>query len=163
MDPSFWGRSAWLYLHTLTFNYPTSPTPDDKSRMYNYFKQLPLFLPCPSCAKSFEIYFNYIPITEYLDDVYGLTFWLYTMHFLVNTKLKKSNSTFLSVVKTYLSHKTQCTIIPDPSKDSSKCSANKTKPSSDIYLNFKNIAEQKYMEKTKSYTSKLLSDYPTLQ
>jgi hypothetical protein len=163
MDPSFWGRSTWLYLHTLTFSYPVSPTPDDKLRMYNYFKQLPLFLPCPSCAKSFEIYFNYIPITEYLDDVYGLTFWLYTIHFLVNTKLKKSNSTFLSVVKTYLSHKTQCIIIPDPSKDSSKCSANKTKQSSDTYLNFKNIAEQKYMEKTKSYTSKLLSDYPTLQ
>jgi len=159
MDPSFWGRSTWLYLHTLTFNYPTSPTPDDKSKMYNYFKQLPLFLPCPSCAQSFEIYFNYIPITEYLDDVYGLTFWLYTIHFLVNTKLKKTNSSFLSVVKTYLSHKTQCTIIPDKSK----CSANKTKPSSDIYLNFKNIAEQKYIEKTKSYTSKLLSDYPTLQ
>ena len=159
MDPSFWGRSTWLYLHTLTFNYPTSPTPDDKTKMYNYFKQLSQFLPCPSCAQSYEKYFNYIPITDYLDDVHGLTFWLYTIHFLVNTKLKKSNSSFLSVVKTYLSHKTQCNIQPV----TSKCSATKTKPLSDIYLNFKNIAEQKYMEKTKSYTSKLLSDYPTLQ
>ena len=171
MDPIFWGPHAWTYLHTLTFNYPISPTVDDKSRMYNYFKQLSQFLPCPSCAQSYDIYFKYIPIDQYLDDVYGLTFWLYTIHFLVNAKLGKEQYSFLFVVKKYLSHKTQCTILPDPSKNSSKCSANKKKPSSDIYLNFKNIAEQKYMEKTKSHISilssknpdLLLSKYPTLQ
>ena len=30
MDPSFWGKAAWQYFHTLTFNYPTNPTKDDK-------------------------------------------------------------------------------------------------------------------------------------
>jgi hypothetical protein len=153
MDPSFWGKSTWLYLHTLTFNYPESPTQDDKTKMYNYFKQLSQFLPCPSCSKAYEIYFNYIPITEYLDDVYGLTFWLYTIHFIVNTKLHKETPNFISVVKTYLSHKTQCNI---------KCSSNKSKTPPNVYLNFKNIAEQKYMQKTKEYTSKLLTDYPSL-
>ena len=91
MDPAFWGRSTWTYLHTLTFNYPENPTDNDKLKYYNYFKQLPDFLPCPSCASSFKIYFEYIPITDYLDDIHGITFWLYIIHFIVNSKLNKKN------------------------------------------------------------------------
>ena len=40
MDPAFWGRSTWTYLHTLTFNYPEKPTQDDKLKYYNFFLNL---------------------------------------------------------------------------------------------------------------------------
>jgi hypothetical protein len=161
MDPSFWGRSTWLYLHTLTFNYPEIPTESDKVKYYNYFKQLPEFLPCPSCADSFKLYFDYIPINNYLDDVYGITFWLYTIHFIVNRKLSKKNMDFYDVIKLYLPNKTSC--IKKDIDISSKC----TKPSSENtdsikYKTFKETSENKYFTMTKLFISKLLNDYPSL-
>jgi hypothetical protein len=158
MDPAFWGRSTWTYLHTLTFNYPENPSDNDKLKYYNYFKQLPEFLPCPSCASSFKIYFDYIPITAYLDDIYGITFWLYTIHFIVNSKLKKKNTDFLDVIKLYLPNKTSCStqII----NLSGKC----TKPSTSLpnkFTDFQNIS-QKYLERTKQYVNLLQKDHPTL-
>ena len=65
MDPSFWGKSTWLYLHTLTFNYPLNPTEEDKIKYYNHFKQLGDMLPCPSCAESYKIYFNELKNVRY--------------------------------------------------------------------------------------------------
>jgi hypothetical protein len=157
MDPSFWGKSTWQYLHTLTFSYPEQPTESDKIKYFNYFKQLPEFLPCSSCASSFKIYFEYIPISEYLDDIHGFTFWLYTIHFIVNLKLNKKNMDFYDVIKIYLPNKTSCA-----KKDidvSTKCT--KPPPDSDTikFKTFKEIAEHKYLEKTKLYISRLHQDH----
>ena len=33
MNPNIWGESAWLFLHTITLNYPENPTFLDK---HNY-------------------------------------------------------------------------------------------------------------------------------
>jgi hypothetical protein len=155
MDPSFWGKSTWLYLHTLTFNYPENPTESDKLKYYNYFKQLPEFLPCPACASSFKQYFEYIPISEYLDDIHGITFWLYTIHFIVNLKLKKKNMDFYDVIKLYLPNKTSCKKDIDLS---AKCT--KPLPDSDTikFKTFKEFAEDKYLQKTKQYISRLHHD-----
>ena len=30
MDPKIWGPPGWLFLHTLTFNYPNNPTKEEK-------------------------------------------------------------------------------------------------------------------------------------
>jgi hypothetical protein len=163
MDPAFWGRSTWTYLHTLTFNYPENPTENDKLKYYNYFKQLPEFLPCPSCASSFKIYFEYIPITAYLNDIYGITFWLYIIHFIVNSKLKKKNTDFLQVIQMYLPNKTSCsTPSNQPVNLTGKC----TKPSTSLpknkFIDFQNISQEKYLEYTKQYISLLQKDHPTL-
>jgi hypothetical protein len=157
MDPSFWGKCTWQYLHTLTFSYPEQPTESDKLKYFNYFKQLPEFLPCTSCASSFKVYFDYIPISEYLDDIHGFTFWLYTIHFIVNLKLNKKNMDFYDVIKIYLPNKTSC--VKKDIDVSTKCT--KPPPDSDTikFKTFKEIAEHKYLEKTKFYISKLHQDH----
>jgi hypothetical protein len=166
MDPAFWGKSTWLFLHTLTFNYPTNPTHQDKIKYYKFFKNLGDLLPCPSCAESYKIYVKYIPIVDYLDDIHGVTFWLYIIHYLVNKKLSKSNLSFNEVVKTYYANKSSCKKI-DPEKmlSNEKCTA---KPPSNIiseddtYNEFKNIAETKYLIKIAKQITKLKQDYPNL-
>ena len=157
MDPTLWGKSTWTYLHTLTFNYPDIASDADKVKYYNYFKQLPEFLPCPSCASSFKLYFEYIPITEYLDDIYGVTFWLYIIHFIVNKKLNKKNTDFYDVIKMYLPYKTSCI----KEAQTAKC----TKPDSienNKFLEFKQSAENKYIQKTKEFVYRLKTDHPSL-
>ena len=37
MDPKIWGPPGWLFLHTITFNYPTNPTEEDKKYYKNFF------------------------------------------------------------------------------------------------------------------------------
>jgi len=160
MDPSFWGTSTWRYLHSLTFNYPTNPTTEDKIKYYNYFNQLSDFLPCPSCAMSYKIYFRHIPINEYLDDVYGITYWLYLIHFIVNQKLSKPNTNFNTVVKMYLANKTNCSV--KPVNVSAKC----TKKSSiepDISTSFVKLTNDKYYDKSTVHIRNLfnyLKDHP---
>ena len=36
MLTSVWGPSLWHYLHTMSFNYPTKPTRDDKKHYKEY-------------------------------------------------------------------------------------------------------------------------------
>jgi hypothetical protein len=158
MDPSFWGRSAWQYLHTLTFNYPTNPTKEDKLKYYNHFKSLGDMLPCPTCAESYKIYWKYIPINEYLNDIHGITFWLYIIHYVVNKKLSKETPSFLSVVKLYYPKKASCK-PPKVINSNEKCSA---KPPTDnnVYLQFKTEAEKKYLDKILKQVNKLFIDYP---
>jgi len=162
MDPAFWGNSTWKYLHTITFNYPLNPTKEDKIKYYNHFKQLGDMLPCSTCADSYKIYFKYIPINNYLDDIYGITYWLYIIHYLVNRKLSKQNSSFYDVVKLYLSHKSDTCKSEKPSLEG-KCTA---KPLEDIpedkYNQFRNMAETKYLNKTIDYIQKLIEKYPKL-
>jgi len=164
MDPSFWGRSTWKYLHTLTFAYPMNPTPEDKIKMINYFNQLPEFLPCPDCANSFRLYLQYIPINEYVDNIYSIVYWLYTIHFLVNKKLKKKNINLNSVVTEYIAHKASCDTKPITSTGSiGKCTApvNDNKNSAKN-LEFVNGCKQ-YTDRMNSHLANLIKDYPSLQ
>ena len=36
MDPEIWGPSAWIFLHTITLNYPNNPTIYDKQNYKNF-------------------------------------------------------------------------------------------------------------------------------
>jgi len=163
MDPAFWGKPTWLYLHTLTFNYPLNPTIEDKQKYYNHFKNLGDMLPCPSCATSYKLYFQYIPITEYLDDIYGITFWLYTIHYLVNKKLGKKNISFYQVVKTYYSQKSSCPKV-DVTNSNGKCMAKpQTFDLNHTYTEFKNNAELKYLHKISDHIAQLVKVCPSLK
>ena len=166
MDPSFWGRSTWKYLHTLTFAYPMNPSDMDKIKMINYFNQLPEFLPCAECANSFRLYLKYIPINEYVDNTYSIVYWLYTIHFIVNKKLNKKNINLNSVVTEYLAHKASCDtkqITTSNINNSGKCTA----PVNDMKNSAKNLEFVKgckqYTDKMNAHLAKLITDYPTLQ
>lgn len=166
MDPAFWGNHTWIYLHTLTFNYPLNPTIDDRQKYYTHFKNLGDMLPCPSCAISYKNYFRYIPIEEYLDDIYGITFWLYIIHYLVNKKLKKKNISFYHVVKTYYSQKSSCPKVDETAiNNTGKCTAKPTQSVDmlDTYTEFKNNAESKYLAKISKHIELLLKNYPNLK
>jgi hypothetical protein len=101
MQTSKWGPSAWDYLHTLTFNYPENPTNDHKKYYYELFNNLRFTLPCKFCRESYNIFFKYININDYLEDRMGITYWLYTIHNTVNLKLNKKKVEFIDVVDFY--------------------------------------------------------------
>ena len=54
MNQKIWGPGLWLFLHTLTFNYPIDPSKDDKMRMKRFFYSLGDILPCKYCRENYR-------------------------------------------------------------------------------------------------------------
>jgi hypothetical protein len=45
MLTSVWGPPMWHYLHTMSFNYPVNPTPEDKKHYRDFVLNLRYVLP----------------------------------------------------------------------------------------------------------------------
>jgi len=123
MQSDKWGSHAWEYLHTVTFNYPEKPSAIDKQNFYDLFNNLQYTLPCSHCKNSYSIFFKHINIDDYLDNRFGLVFWLYVIHNIVNLKLNKEPARFSDVVKKYEGLRAQCGKIDDQDK-LAQCRAN---------------------------------------
>jgi hypothetical protein len=116
MQVNKWGKNAWEFLHTTTFNYPETPTNEDKLHYKTFFNSLDFVLPCKYCQNSFQIYTKYIPIDYFLDDRMGLTYWLFIIHNLINAKLGNQLETFENVVIKYEKCRAKCGKITNENK-----------------------------------------------
>jgi|UniRef100_A0A6C0F780 hypothetical protein len=101
MEPKIWGEHAWIFLHTITLNYPEEPTFSDK---YNYkilFESLKDTLPCPTCREHYKENITLYPID--LSSREALVKWLIKIHNLVNEKNGKRNLSYEEVIDYYKS------------------------------------------------------------
>ncbi len=104
MDTRFWGPSGWRFLHQITFAY--NPTLQ-KDSVQVLFENLPYVLPCKFCRAHLTEHMMKEPLEPALASKEALTKWLYTIHNLVNAKLRsqgiptQDNPTFQSVKAFY--------------------------------------------------------------
>ena len=101
MEPKIWGEHAWIFLHTITLNYPEEPTFSDK---YNYkilFESLKDTLPCPTCREHYKENITLYPID--LSSREALVKWLIKIHNLVNEKNGKRKLSYEEVIDYYKS------------------------------------------------------------
>lgn len=118
MNVNKWGPGGWIFLHTITFNYPTEPTIEHKKNYSNFFESIGEMLPCKYCRQSYEIYYKYLPITEFLDSREGVVYWFYKIHELVNQKTYKENASLEDVIRFYEDFRAKCgTMSKDKDKD----------------------------------------------
>jgi len=101
MQTDIWGPHLWEYLHTLTFNYPITPSNNHKIYYKQFFDNLQYTLPCSYCRESFSIIYKIFNIDKFLDDRHGITFWLFCIHNIINIKLNKNIVSFDFVVNKY--------------------------------------------------------------
>ena len=99
MNPNIWGESAWLFLHTITLNYPENPTFLDKNNYDIFFKSLKNILPCPTCREHYEQNIINHPID--LSSRESLIKWLIKIHNLVNEKNGKPILSYEDVINNY--------------------------------------------------------------
>lgn len=150
-----WGNHGWEFLHTITFNYPTNPNPIDKQNYKNLFLSLNNTLPCIYCQNSFTIYSKYIPIDYYLDDRNGLSYWLYIIHNLVNSKLGKEIFNYSDIVKKYEAYRAKCGRMTNENKKEILTCQIKAEKVDDEFV--KNITRET-LKKYKNITKKCLID-----
>ena len=89
MDPTRWGPKLWFMLHTISFNYPDSPTYNDKVNTKNFYEILRYIIPCDVCRVHYTEHLGNMPIDNYLDSKENLIMWVLKLHNTVNISLDK--------------------------------------------------------------------------
>ena len=85
MRPEIWGPHAWMFLHSITLEYPENPTSEDKQNILNFINSLGNVLPCEKCKNNFKKHLDKIPLNEkVLSSKQGLVKWLIDIHNCVN-------------------------------------------------------------------------------
>ena len=87
MEPKIWGPHAWIFLHTITLNYPENPNQIEKQNYKSFFESLSKILPCDNCREHYSENIENIPID--LQSRESLVQWLFTIHNKVNQKNNK--------------------------------------------------------------------------
>ena len=112
MVTSVWGPSMWHTLHTMSFNYPVSPTRADKHNYRNYVLSLKYVLPCGKCRKNLRENFKKLPLhLKHMESRETFSRYLYDLHELINSMLgKKSGLTYEEVRERYEHFRSRCSI-----------------------------------------------------
>ena len=110
MLTTVWGPGIWHYLHTMSFNYPVQPTPEDKQHYRNFVLELQYVLPCGKCRKNLVNTFKKHPLTmSKMKSRETFSRYIYDLHEYVNTMLeKKSGLTYADVRERYEHFRARC-------------------------------------------------------
>ena len=73
---SVWGPAIWLFLHTMSFNYPNNPSPQQKKQYRDFILSLQYILPCIYCRKNLTKNFIKCPL-KWSDMDNRFTFSIY--------------------------------------------------------------------------------------
>lgn len=102
LNPAVWGVHYWFFIHTLALIYPKYPNETTKKKYYDFFQNLPLFIPNDEICKYVSWLLVANPITPYLSDRDSLVKWTFHLHNQVNQKLEKDQITLSQFYKTYM-------------------------------------------------------------
>jgi hypothetical protein len=115
MLTTVWGPGIWHYLHTMSFNYPVSPTPEEKQHYRNFVLELQYVLPCGKCRKNLAKNFKKLPLTmAEMKSRDTFSKYIYNLHETVNKMLdKKSGLSYADVRERYEHFRARCTQSSD--------------------------------------------------
>ena len=110
MLTNVWGPSMWHYLHTMSFNYPVSPTNEVKQHYRKFILLLQHVLPCKYCRINLKNNFKQLPITmKNMESRATFSKYIYDLHELINTMLnKKSGLSYEDVRERYENFRARC-------------------------------------------------------
>jgi hypothetical protein len=105
-----WGPAVWHTLHTISFNYPVSPSIEQKKYYRNFVLSLQNVLPCGACRKNLKTNFKHLPLTmNVMESRDTFSRYIYNLHELINRMLKKkSNLTYCDVRERYEHFRSRC-------------------------------------------------------
>jgi hypothetical protein len=111
MLTTVWGPAMWHYLHTMSFNYPVNPTPEDKKNYRNFVLNLKNVLPCKYCRINLTNNLKKKPLQMcHMANRQSFSRYVYDLHETVNKMLhKKSHITYCDVRERYEHFRSRCT------------------------------------------------------
>lgn len=114
-----WGPAQWHMLHTISFNYPVSPTEAQKRQYRNYVLTLQNVLPCKYCRINLKKNLKALPLTmAHMKNRETFSRYIYELHEVVNKMLgKTSGLSYCDVRERYEHFRARCTQDKDPFTD----------------------------------------------
>ena len=115
MLTTIWGPSQWHFLHTMSFNYPVSPTHRDKMNYRAYVLSLRNVLPCGKCRANLRENLKKLPLNmSHMASRATFSKYIFDLHELINKMLNKTSGlTYEQVRDTYENFRSRC-VLPEP-------------------------------------------------
>ena len=105
MLTTVWGPSTWHLLHTMSFNYPVSPTCDEKTQYRDFVLSLEKVLPCGKCRDNLKNNFKKLPLKlKHMESRQTFSKYIYQLHEVINTMLNKSSGLSYNDVRERYEH-----------------------------------------------------------
>lgn len=101
ITPEFWGPHGWIFLHSITFNYPDNPSIEIKQKYKRFFELIGDVLPCSVCSENYKRHIKENPIDPNLNDKNDLIQWLINIHNTTNIELGKPVLSPLEVIREF--------------------------------------------------------------
>ena len=117
MLTSVWGPALWHVLHTISFNYPDDPSPEQKKQYYTFLMSLRHVLPCKYCRDNYAKNLRSVGLskTTFASRQHFSRF-IYDLHNEVNHMLGKSyNHNYEHVRNKYENFRSRC--LEDPTQE----------------------------------------------
>jgi hypothetical protein len=117
MDPLIWGPGAWLFIHSITLNYPERPSIEHQTNMKNFIFSLTYLLPCEVCKYNYSKKIKKLNINNIVKNKSNLIKMFIDIHNEVNVQTNKKKLTqqeaINEITKQYekKNDSTQCTTI----------------------------------------------------
>lgn len=104
LDPKIWGPHYWFVLHTIALTYPETPNDVIKKKFYDFYQNLPLFLPVEEIGNNFSKFLDKYPVSPYLESRQSLIRWTHFIHNKINTALNLPNINLEEALSAYYEH-----------------------------------------------------------
>jgi hypothetical protein len=104
LDPKIWGPHYWFVLHTIALSYPEAPNEVAKKKFYDFYQNLPLFLPIEDIGNNFSKFLDKYPVTPYLESRQSLVRWTHFIHNKINVALNMPSLNLEEALASYYDH-----------------------------------------------------------
>ncbi len=101
LDPKIWGPHYWFVLHTIALSYPIKPNETIRKKFYDFYQNLPLFLPIEEIGNNFSKFLDKYPVTPYLESRQSLVRWTHFIHNKINKALNMPTLTMEQAMSSY--------------------------------------------------------------
>lgn len=104
LDPSVWGPHYWFVLHTIALSYPVKPNETMRKKYYDFYQNLPMFIPIEEMGNNLSKFLDKYPVTPYLESRQSLVRWTHFIHNKINKALGKETMTLEETMTAYYEH-----------------------------------------------------------
>lgn len=104
LDPTVWGPHYWFVLHTIALSYPVKPNETMRKKYYDFYQNLPMFIPIEEMGNNLSKFLDKYPVTPYLESRQSLVRWTHFIHNKINKALGKETMTLEESMTAYYEH-----------------------------------------------------------
>ena len=109
MSTATWGPHYWFFMMSVAISYPDFPNDTTRRKYYDFFMNLPIFIPDPEMGNQFSRMLEKYPISPYLGSKDSLIRWVVFIHNKYNEMLGKHEISLDAAMAAYYDH-----FIPKP-------------------------------------------------